>query len=76
MVSRAGVLAGKWDDLGFQQTPPFRCRWFVSWSEPMPGRIAAYFAGYEGGVRRGALTGGRIGAMARRTGIMCRFDHG
>jgi len=48
-MSRADVLAGKWDDPGAHQTPPFRCRWFFSWSEPEPGRIAGYFAGYEGG---------------------------
>lgn len=46
---KRGVIAGKWDDRGSTLTPPFRCRWFFSWTEYAPDRIAGFFAGYEGG---------------------------
>lgn len=40
-------VAGKWD--AREGIGPYRCRWFYSWSELSPGRIAGFFAGYEGG---------------------------
>lgn len=46
---RREVIAGKWEDRGSTLTPPFRCRWFFSWTEYAVGRIAGFFAGYEGG---------------------------
>lgn len=42
------VVAGKWDDPDGADVPPFRCRWFFSWSELGRDRIAGFFAGYEG----------------------------
>lgn len=57
------VLAGKWDDPENAGVPPFRCRWFFSWSELAPGRIAGFFAGYEGG---GAFVEERFHAVFRR----------
>ena len=45
-----GVLAGRWEDRRDSSlTPPFRCRWYFSWTELPSGTIAGYFAGYEGG---------------------------
>jgi hypothetical protein len=54
------VVAGKWDNPDDAGIPPFRCRWFFSWSELAPGRIAGFFAGYEGG---GAFVEERFHAM-------------
>lgn len=68
-MRRADVLAGKWDDPDARQAPPFRCRWFFSWSEPEPGRIAGYFAGYEGG---GAFVEERFQAVFSR-GVLEAF---
>ncbi|TWI13530.1 hypothetical protein [Aerolutibacter ruishenii] len=56
---RRDVIAGKWEDRGSTLTPPFRCRWFFSWTEYAPARIAGFFAGYEGG---GAFIGERFHA--------------
>lgn len=60
MPTPSRVLAGKWDDRGGALQPPFRCRWFFSWTELDDGRIAGYFAGYEGG---GAFVEERFHAM-------------
>jgi hypothetical protein len=46
---RRDVIAGKWEDRGSTLTPPFRCRWFFSWTEYAADRIAGFFAGYAGG---------------------------
>jgi len=60
---RAHELAGKWDDRGGALQPPFRCRWFFSWSELDEGLIAGFFAGYEGG---GAFVDERFHARFQR----------
>lgn len=49
MPIRHPVTAGKWDARHGADVPPFRLRWFFSWSELNEGRIAGFFAGYEGG---------------------------
>lgn len=48
-AERRRVLITRWDDPGATLLPPFRCRYFFSWSECGAGRIAGYFGGYLGG---------------------------
>lgn len=61
------VVAGAWEDHGATLIPPFRCRWFWSWTEWAPGRLAGYFAGYEGG---GAFVEARFTATFRRARLL------
>lgn len=49
MKGKPRVLAGKWEDRGSTLEPPFRCRWFFSWTELDDKRVVGFFAGYEGG---------------------------
>lgn len=49
IVDVAKRIAGKWDAREGPRVPPFRVRWFFSWTEYAPGCLAGFIAGYEGG---------------------------